>query len=153
MRRLLNIRPHGGGRILLGLVPLLAVALFYLVASEARHAQNIHDKLLPTASAMVEAVKMMATVDPLTGQAPLLVDTAASLKRISTALVIATGITLILGLVITLLPISATSLLPKPWLHSQRRAAMSWRSRLTSPNSKRLRRLPKPPSTSSARSI
>ncbi|MEY4256957.1 MAG: hypothetical protein RLZZ141_2184, partial [Pseudomonadota bacterium] len=112
MRRLLNIRPRGGGRILLGLVPLLAVALFYLVASESRHAQNTHDKLLPTASAMVEAIKMMASVDPLTGEAPLLVDTAASLKRISTALVIATGITLILGLVIGLLPMMKAGMGP-----------------------------------------
>ncbi|MEY4256732.1 MAG: hypothetical protein RLZZ141_1959, partial [Pseudomonadota bacterium] len=106
------IRPRGGGRILLGLVPLLAVALFYLVASESRHAQNTHDKLLPTASAMVEAIKMMASVDPLTGEAPLLVDTAASLKRISTALVIATGITLILGLVIGLLPMMKAGMGP-----------------------------------------
>lgn len=112
MRRLLNIRPRGGGRILLGLVPLLAVALFYLLASEARHAQNTHDKLLPTASAMVEATKMTATVDPLTGEAPLLVDTAASLKRISTALVIATGITLGLGLVIGLLPMMKAGMGP-----------------------------------------
>lgn len=112
MRRLLNIRPRGGGRILLGLVPLLAVALVYLVASEARHAQNTHDKLLPTASAMVEAIKMMASVDPLTGEAPLLVDTAASLKRIITALVIATGITLILGLVIGLLPMMKAGMGP-----------------------------------------
>ena len=112
MRRLLNIRPRGGGRLLLGLMPLIAVALFYLGAAESRHAQNARDKLLPTASAMVEAVQMMSRVDPLTGEAPLLVDTVASLKRIGTALVIATAITLTLGLVLGLLPMMKAGLGP-----------------------------------------
>src|SRR5437868_1715546 len=105
MRRLLNVRPRGGLRVLLGLLPLLAVALVYLMASQARHAENPRDKLLPTPTAMVEAVQLMARVDPLTGDAPLVVDTVASLKRIGIALVIATGTTLILGLGLGLLPI------------------------------------------------
>jgi NitT/TauT family transport system permease protein len=47
----------------------------------------------------------MAKVDPLTGDAPLVVDTVASLKRIGVALVIATGTTLVLGLGLGLLPL------------------------------------------------
>jgi NitT/TauT family transport system permease protein len=112
MRRLLNIRPRGGGRLVLGLLPLIAVALFYLGAAESRHAHNAHDKLLPTASAMVEAVQLMSRVDPLTGEAPLFVDTVASLKRIGVALVIATAITLTLGLVLGLLPMMKAGLGP-----------------------------------------
>ena len=103
--RLLNVRPKRGLAILLGVLPLLAAALFYLMASEARHAENPRDKLLPTPSAMVAAVQMMAKVDPLTGETPLLVDTAASLKRIGVALAIATGVSLVLGLGLGLLPV------------------------------------------------
>ena len=103
--RLLNVRPKRGLAILLGVLPLLAAALFYLMASEARQAETPRDKLLPTPSAMVAAVQMMAKVDPLTGETPLLVDTAASLKRIGVALAIATGVSLVLGLGLGLLPV------------------------------------------------
>jgi NitT/TauT family transport system permease protein len=105
MRRLLNVRPRGGLRILLGLAPLLLVGLLYLTASQARHAENAHDKLLPTATAMVEAVQLMVKVDPLTGHAPLVVDTVASLRRIGIALAISTGMALVLGLGLGLLPL------------------------------------------------
>lgn len=105
MRRLLNVRPRGGSRVLLGLAPLLLVGLLYLMASQARHAENAHDKLLPTATAMVEAVQLMVKVDPLTGKAPLVVDTVASLKRIGVALAISTGTALVLGLGLGLLPL------------------------------------------------
>lgn len=103
--RLLNVRPRGGLAVLLGMIPLLAAALLYLMASQARHAENSRDKLLPTPTAMVEAVQLMARVDPLTGHAPLLVDTLASVERIGLALLIATALSLILGLGLGLLPL------------------------------------------------
>jgi NitT/TauT family transport system permease protein len=103
--RLLNVRPRGGLAVLLGMIPLLAAALLYLMASQARHAENPRDKLLPTSTAMVEAVQLMARVDPLTGHAPLVVDTLASLERIGLALVIATALSLVLGLGLGLLPL------------------------------------------------
>lgn len=103
--RLLNVRPKGGLAVLLGTLPLLAAALLYLMASQARHGENPRDKLLPTPQAMVEAVQLMAKVDPLTGHAPLLVDTLASLERISIALALATAISLLLGLALGLLPL------------------------------------------------
>jgi NitT/TauT family transport system permease protein len=105
MRRLLNVRPRGGGRLLLGLLPLIGVILLYLSASAARHIENPNDKILPTPSAMVSAVVLMAHVDPQRGQVPLVVDTVASLKRLVTALVIATALTLVLGLLLGLLPV------------------------------------------------
>lgn len=106
MRRLLNIRPRGGGLLLLGLVPLLAALTFYFFASEARHALNESDKILPTINAMGDAIHRMAfEVNPRTGQIPLWTDTAASLTRIGLGLVIATAITLFLGLLLGLLPI------------------------------------------------
>ncbi len=112
MRRLLNVRPNSGLRILLGVLPLVAVALVYLMASQARHAENPRDKLLPTPGAMAEAVQLMSRVDPLTGDRPLVVDTAASLKRIGVALGIATGTALVLGIGLGLLPVLRAPLGP-----------------------------------------
>lgn len=105
MRRLMNIRPRGGGRLLLGLLPLVGVLLLYLSASAARHIENPSDKILPSVAAMAEGVRTMASVDPMRGQTPLLADTLASLKRLLTALAIATAITLVLGLLLGLLPL------------------------------------------------
>ena len=105
MRRIMNLRPGQGGRLILGLIPLLALVLLYLVASSARHAENPHDKILPTPGAMAEAVHTMAfTVDPLTGKVPMVEDTVASMRRLLIALAIATSITLLLGMVLGLLP-------------------------------------------------
>ncbi|MEI9965177.1 MAG: ABC transporter permease [Caulobacteraceae bacterium] len=105
MRRIINIRPGRGGRLVLGVLPLIVVILCYLTASTARHAENPRDKILPTAAAMAEAVQTMAfTVDPLTGQVPLVADTGASLRRLAIGLAISTAITLVLGMILGLLP-------------------------------------------------
>lgn len=105
MRRLINLRPRAGARLLLGLLPLLALVVVYLGASAARHAENPRDKLLPTPQAMAEAVQLMAfKPDPLNGQIPLVVDTAASLKRLGLGLAVATSITLVLGILLGLFP-------------------------------------------------
>jgi NitT/TauT family transport system permease protein len=113
MPRLLNVRPRGGARLLLGLVPLLAVVLVYLLASTARHAENPRDKLLPTFGGMGEAIKVMAfTADPRTGEIPLVADTTASVRRLSTAVAFAALTTLVLGLALGLLPLARASLGP-----------------------------------------
>jgi NitT/TauT family transport system permease protein len=113
MHRLLNIRPAGGVRLLLGAAPLLLIALIYLAASTARHAENPSDKLLPTIGAMAEQVHVMAfEVDPQTGSIPLWQDTAASLRRLGLGLSIATASTLVLGLVIGVLPLARAGLGP-----------------------------------------
>lgn len=110
MRRLLNIRPNRGGRLLLGMIPLAGVALIYLAASTARHTANPNDKLLPSFDAMAAAVKLMASVDPLTGHAPLVVDTLASLERLGIGLAIATLTSLVLGLALGLMPLMRAGL-------------------------------------------
>ncbi|WP_374574377.1 ABC transporter permease [Phenylobacterium sp.] len=112
MRRLLNVRPSGGGRLFLGLVPILALVLIYLVASAARHADNPRDKILPTPAAMAAAVKIMATPDPRTGEVALAADTTASLRRLGVALTLATVTTLILGLGIGLIPVGRAGMGP-----------------------------------------
>lgn len=107
MRRLLNVRPKAGTRLLLGLLPLIAILLFYGLASSARHAENPRDKLLPTFGAMGEAVQVMAfTRDARTGEIPLVADTAASLKRLGVAVAVSAVVTLILGLTLGLLPLA-----------------------------------------------
>ena len=113
MRRLLNVRPKSGARLLLGLIPLAAIALIYLAASTAQHSLNPSEKILPTVGAMVEQVRVMALqVDPQTGAIPLWQDTAASLRRLGAGLAIATALTLVLGLVIGVLPLARAGLGP-----------------------------------------
>lgn len=113
MRRLLNVRPNRGGRFLLGVLPLLAIALVYLAASSARHAENPNEKILPTVSAMAQEVRVMAfQVDPQTGAIPLWADTGASLRRLLLGLAIATATTLCLGLAIGVLPLVRATLGP-----------------------------------------
>jgi len=106
MRRLLNVRPRSGVRIFLGVLPFLLVGLFYLLGSEARHAANPNDKILPTFQEIADAVDLMAfRTDPQRGFIPLWADTAASLFRIGVALACATAITFVLGLTLGLLPL------------------------------------------------
>jgi NitT/TauT family transport system permease protein len=113
MRRLLNIRPKAGARLLMGAAPLIALVLFYLMASGARHALNPADKVLPTLLQMGAAIKTMAfDVDLQQGAILLWTDTAASLARLAIALSIATSATLLLGIALGLLPIARASLGP-----------------------------------------
>jgi NitT/TauT family transport system permease protein len=113
MPRLLNIRPRGGGRLLLGLAPILILLLVYLSASTARHTANPSDKILPTVAAMAEQVHVMGfQKDPLTGQVPLVADTVASLKRLGAGIGLAAAVTLVLGLAIGLLPLARANLGP-----------------------------------------
>lgn len=113
MPRLLNLRPRGSRRVLLGLIPILLLAILYLVASTARHAVNPSDKILPTLGAMADQIHTMGfTVDPLTGKIPLLADTAASLRRLGAGVALAAATTLTLGLAIGLLPVVRAGLGP-----------------------------------------
>ena len=113
MRRLLNVKPQGGLRLLLGLIPILALLLVYLTASSARHAENPTDRILPTPVAMASAVRIMAfEADPRTGEIPLAADTTASLKRLFIGIGLAVATTLILGLTIGLLPLMRAGLGP-----------------------------------------
>ena len=113
MRRLVNIRPGRSGRIFLGAAPLGLAAMAYLVASAARRSLNPTDRILPSPGAMWDAWQRMAmTVDPVTGEVPLIADTLASLSRLGLGIGIATGSTLVLGLVLGLLPVVRATLGP-----------------------------------------
>ncbi len=113
MRRLINVRPALGLRLLLGAVPLVIVVLLYLSASAVQHSLNPNEKILPTFTAMVEQIRIMAfQVDPQTGGIPLWQDTFASLARLGTGLAIATVTTLVVGLLVGVLPLARASLGP-----------------------------------------
>ena len=114
MRRLLNVRPAGSGRLLLGLIPLLGVVLLYVLASHAWHEANPNEKILPTVSAMAEQMKVMALqVDPrMGGLPPLWQDTLASLRRMGLGLGIATATTLFLGILLGVLPLARAAMGP-----------------------------------------
>jgi len=113
MRRLLNVRPTGGARFMLGAVPLVLVMVTYLIASTAQHSLNPSEKILPTFAAMVDQIRIMGfQTDPQTGAIPLWQDTAASLTRLGIGLAIATAITLVLGLLVGVLPLVRSTIGP-----------------------------------------
>jgi NitT/TauT family transport system permease protein len=111
--RLINIHPARGGRILLAVLPFALLVLAYLVASSLRLAENPADKLLPSPSAMMRMVEVMAfEPDRRTGDYLLWADTAASLFRLWSGLAIATTVALVLGLLIGVLPLARAMLGP-----------------------------------------
>jgi NitT/TauT family transport system permease protein len=113
MRRLLNLKPGLGLRLLLGALPFAAVLVIYLSAASVQHSLNPNEKILPTFAAMVDQFRIMAfQVDPQTGTIPLWQDTLASLARLGTGLAIATATTLVLGLVIGVLPLARATVGP-----------------------------------------
>jgi len=113
MTRIVNIRPGRGMRLLTGLAPLLVALFVYILVSEARHAANPADKVLPTIGAMIDAAVRLATVpDPATGQILLAVDTAASLTRLGWGLAIATVTSLLFGLLLGVVPLARAILGP-----------------------------------------
>ncbi|MBI0508398.1 ABC transporter permease, partial [Dickeya dianthicola] len=79
MRKLINYQPLPLTRGMMGFLPLLALLLVYLMASDARLAVNAADKLLPGLGAMAQAMHRMAfEPNERTGEYLLWVDTAAS---------------------------------------------------------------------------
>ena len=72
MKRLINLTPPPASRLFLGLLPFALLLLLYVIASDARLAENANDKLLPAFSQMGEAIDRMAEAHS-TGVALLLV--------------------------------------------------------------------------------
>ena len=96
---------------MLALVPFVLIACLYVVGSAERRAANPNDKLLPPVSEMADAFGRAAfEPDRRTGEYVLWNDTAASLRRLATGLVIATTIGLALGISIGLLPVANATL-------------------------------------------
>ena len=79
MKRLINLTPPPASKLFLGLLPFALLLLLYVVASDARLAENANDKLLPAFSQMGEAIDRMA-LEPSkrTGEYLFWQDTASS---------------------------------------------------------------------------
>ncbi|MFV0276881.1 MAG: ABC transporter permease, partial [Parahaliea sp.] len=75
------------------------ILIVYMAASQARLAENEHDKLLPSFSQMGEAMQRMA-VEPSkrSGRMTFWEDTASSLKRLGLGVLIAATVGLLLGM-------------------------------------------------------
>jgi NitT/TauT family transport system permease protein len=112
-RRLINRRLNRLGLLTLGLAPFLLLLAIYAGSSAVRHAENAGDKLLPTGSAFVDAVRRMAVEpDARTGDILLWSDTAASLRRLGIGLLVATALGLVVGVATGLIPYVRAGLSP-----------------------------------------
>ncbi|WP_086608880.1 ABC transporter permease [Erythrobacter donghaensis] len=103
--RWVTAQPQRSRGLMLGVLPLLVLALAYIIAAAARHAENPADKILPLPGAMAAAMAgLVFEPDPLSGQYLFWADTLASLWRLGAGLGIATLSALVVGLVLGTLP-------------------------------------------------
>ena len=113
MKRLINLQPERGGRLLLGLLPFALALLAYLIASAARLADNPGDKLLPSLATMGTAIYQMAVVpDVRSGGLLLWADAAASLARLGWGLGISAALGLSVGIGVGITPLLRAGLAP-----------------------------------------
>jgi NitT/TauT family transport system permease protein len=105
--RIINIRPSRPTAVILALIPFLIVLAAYAVESEARLAINPADKLLPAPAKVWDtAIRLMTEADKRSGDVLFWQDTWASLKRLGLGIAISSGLGLIFGLAIGLLPVA-----------------------------------------------
>ncbi len=101
----LHARPGKYLKWLLAAVPFILVAVIYVTAAHIRHAENPRDKLLPTPTALSQSVHKLAfSANKRTGEYMLWSDTAASLKRLFSGIILAAIAGLLLGLNLGLFP-------------------------------------------------
>jgi NitT/TauT family transport system permease protein len=113
VRRLINQQPARAERFALGLLPFLVLLVTYVVASQLRLAENANDKLLPSLGSMAETFHSYAfTEDARSGRYLFWTDTWASLKRIGSALLISSGLGLLLAIAIGVVPRVRALLMP-----------------------------------------
>ena len=99
MQRMINMAPGRSLNLMLALLPFALLLLLYIVASDARLAENANDKLLPSFSQMGDAVQRMAfEPSKRTGEYLLWVDTASSLTRLGLGVLIAAVLGLLIGM-------------------------------------------------------
>jgi len=95
MKKLINQYPSKPVRLFLGLLPFVLLLFVYVIASEARLAENPNDKLLPSLSSIADAIDRMALKpSKRSGEYLFWQDTYNSLKR----LCIGVGISALLAL-------------------------------------------------------
>ncbi len=86
MKKLINRQPGNVGRWALGLLPFALLLVLYMLASDARLADNPNDKLLPPLNSFVDAIQRMGfEPSKRTGDYLLWADTLASLHGLASA--------------------------------------------------------------------
>ena len=113
MKRLLNRHPGRVTRALLGMLPFVLLMVAYLVASDARLAENPNDKLLPSLESFGAAIDRMAfEPSKRSGDYLLWADTGASLKRLALGVGISALIALVFGVMLGIIPYAGAGLSP-----------------------------------------
>ncbi|MGB8143586.1 MAG: ABC transporter permease, partial [Chromatiaceae bacterium] len=113
MKRLINQRPSRGTAVFLGLLPFLMLIAVYLVASDARLAENPNDKLLPSFATLGDSVqRLVLEPSKRTGEIELWADTWASLRRLSLGVGAAALIGLTFGVMLGALPLARAGFAP-----------------------------------------
>ncbi len=113
MARLINRKAGRSGALVLGALPFVLLLAAYLVASDARLAENPNDKLLPSPAAIADAVERLAfEPDRRRGEYVMWEDTAASLQRLGMGIGVSIALALTLGISIGLLPLMRAGLAP-----------------------------------------
>ena len=120
--RLVNLHPSRAVGLFLGILPFALLLCAYVIGSEIRLEANPDDKLLPALQTLADTVRGYAfEEDRRSGEILWWLDTWASLKRISIALVISSALGLATGLAIGAIPyirslfapfMSAVSMIP-----------------------------------------
>lgn len=113
MKRLINQRPGRVSTAALALLPFVALALFYVLASDARLAANPGDKLLPSFTTLAESfVRLASEPSQRTGEILFWQDTGASLRRLAQGVGISAAIALVLGVALGAIPLIRSGFAP-----------------------------------------
>ncbi|UHD15289.1 ABC transporter permease [Thiocapsa bogorovii] len=113
MKRLINQCPGPVSTAALALLPFVVLVLVYLLASDARLAENPNDKLLPSFTTLAESfVRLTSVPSQRTGEILLWQDTGASLRRLAQGVGISAAIGLVLGIVLGAIPLIRSGFAP-----------------------------------------
>ncbi|MAY40041.1 MULTISPECIES: ABC transporter permease [Spongiibacter] len=113
MRRLINQQPSRVWGIALSLLPFALLLLIYVLASDARLAENPQDKLLPSFEQMGDAIHRLAfEPSKRTGEYLFWQDTLSSLTRLGLGMLIAASLGMLFGLGTGAFPLAYSGVAP-----------------------------------------
>jgi len=113
MKRLINIAPNKSLRLVLAILPFFILIAIYIIASEARLADNPQDKLLPSFQQIGAAIDRLAfTPDKRSGNYLFWLDTISSLWRLLLGVLISSLMGLVFGLAMGLFPYARATMSP-----------------------------------------
>ena len=100
LTRILGIRKPVSRRVsrALPLLPIAAIVMWYCYGAHQRHLENPHDKMMPGAAQIWEAVRFSFTREEFSEEIPIVVDSLSSLKLLGLGLGCSVVVSLVLGL-------------------------------------------------------